>query len=105
MRVWSETTANLLGGTSVTETQISTITDSIILLRYVELYGEMRRGITLLKMRGSMHDKEIREFTIDDAGFHIGRPFRQVAGILTGNPRQISMAEIERIDELFRDDS
>ena len=59
------TTSTILGGTSVTETHISTITDSIILLRYVEMLGEMRRGLAVLKMRGSTHDKDIREFTID----------------------------------------
>src|SRR5205823_2964342 len=62
--LFTATTASLLGGTSVTETHIS----SIILLRYVELFGEMRRGITVLKMRGSMHDKDIREVTIDNRG-------------------------------------
>jgi circadian clock protein KaiC len=82
--LFTATTANLLGGTSVTETHISTITDSIILLRYVELFGEMRRGVTVLKMRGSAHDKDIREMTIDDRGMHIGKPFRNVGGILAG---------------------
>ena len=83
--LFTSTTPTLLGGASVTETHISTITDSIILLRYVESYGEMRRGIDVLKMRGSQHDKAIREFTIDGAGMHIGEPFRDVAGILSGN--------------------
>jgi circadian clock protein KaiC len=59
------TAGGLLGGASVTERHIPTITDSIILLRYVEVFGEMRRGVTVLKMRGSMHDKEIREPTVD----------------------------------------
>ncbi|MEL6194789.1 MAG: hypothetical protein AAFR66_22200, partial [Bacteroidota bacterium] len=49
-----------------TESHISTSTDSIILLRYVEVYGEIRRGLAVIKMRGSMHDKQIREFTIDN---------------------------------------
>jgi circadian clock protein KaiC len=47
--LFTATTPTLMGGTSVTEAHISTITDSIILLRYVELFGEMRRGITVLK--------------------------------------------------------
>ena len=52
--------------------------------------GEMRRGLTVLKMRGSRHDKDIREFTIDSRGMHIGEPFRDMAGILVGKPgRQI----------------
>ena len=101
--LFTATTPTLTGGTSVTEAHISTITDSIILLRYVEMYGEMRRGITVLKMRGSMHEKDIREFTIDDAGMHIRRPFRNIAGILSGTPRQIGMeqGEAERLRGLF----
>ncbi len=78
------TTSSLLGGTSITETHISTTTDSILLLRYVEMHGMMRRGLTVLKMRGSIHDKEIREFTIDGRGMHIHEPFREIAGILAG---------------------
>jgi circadian clock protein KaiC len=84
--LFTSTTPTLLGGSSITEAHISTITDSIILLRYVEMYGEMRRGITVLKMRGSMHDKDIREFSIDHQGMHIGQPFRNVTGILAGTP-------------------
>jgi signal transduction histidine kinase len=41
------------GRPSITESHISTLTDSIILLRYVETFGEMKRGLTVLKMRGS----------------------------------------------------
>lgn len=100
--LFTATTPTLTGGASVTETHISTLTDSIILLRYVEMNGEMRRGITVLKMRGSMHDKDIREFTIDGGGLHIGKPFRNVVGILSGNPHMIVPNEIDRLDELFR---
>ena len=84
--LFTSTTPSLMGGTSITEAHISTITDSIILLRYVELHGEMRRGLTVLKMRGSMHDKSIREFSIDSGGLHIGAPFRDLTGIITGHP-------------------
>lgn len=99
--LFTSTTPNLLGGSSITEAHISTITDSIILLRYVEMYGEMRRGITVLKMRGSMHDKDIREFTIDNRGMHIGHPFRNVTGILAGTPMYTTQSEVERLTNLF----
>ncbi|MCA9910178.1 MAG: circadian clock protein KaiC, partial [Anaerolineae bacterium] len=46
--LFTSTTPALLGGTSITEAHISTITDSIIILRYVEIFGEMRRGLTVL---------------------------------------------------------
>ena len=39
--------------------------DTIVVLRYVELACEVRRAITLLKMRGSVHDRRVREFSID----------------------------------------
>jgi circadian clock protein KaiC len=94
--LFTATTSTLMGGSSITETHISTLTDSIILLRYVEMFGEMKRGLTVLKMRGSIHDKGIREFNIDKDGMHLGRRFRNVTGILSGAPMHISPAELER---------
>jgi circadian clock protein KaiC len=99
--LFTSSTPTLTGGTSVTETHISTLTDSIILLRYVEMYGEMRRGITVLKMRGSMHEKDIREFTIDGSGMHVGKPFTNIAGILSGNPQHIASLEESRLSDMF----
>lgn len=95
--LFTSTTPSLMGGTSITEGHISTLTDSIILLRYVEMFGEMKRGITVLKMRGSIHDKRIREFNIDGKGMHLGRPFRNVTGILSGAPVHVSPSDLERI--------
>lgn len=100
--LFTATTPTLIGGSSVTEAHVSTITDSIILLRYVEMFGEMRRGITVLKMRGSPHDKDIREFTIDEKGMHIGKPFRNITGILSGFPQQLPADEIARVSDLFQ---
>jgi hypothetical protein len=51
-----------------------------ILLRLVEMFGEMRRGLTILKMRGSAHDKDMRSYTIDGQGMHLGKPCRNVTG-------------------------
>jgi circadian clock protein KaiC len=51
----------------------------------------MRRGLTVLKMRGSPHDKEIREFIIDGHGMHVGEAFRNVAGIISGSPVQLTL--------------
>jgi circadian clock protein KaiC len=94
--LFTSTTSTLTGGGSVTEGHISTLTDSIILLRYVELGGAVRRALTVLKMRGSSHDRRIREFTIDASGMHIGEPFANVTGILAGR-----LVNIEPISEEF----
>lgn len=104
--LFTSTTVSLMGGASITEAQILTITDSIILLRYVEIFGEMRRGLTVLKMRGSMHDKGIREFTIDGNGMKIGHAFKNIAGILSGNIVHIqnTYGGDNRIDGMFKDE-
>ncbi len=100
--MFTNTTSLLVGNESITETHISTITDSIILLRYVELHGEMRRGLTVLKMRGTWHEKGIREYTIDGNGMHIHEAFRGVHGILTGQPTYYAIQdERTRLDDMF----
>jgi circadian clock protein KaiC len=77
-------TTGIAGGTHGPGlTQVSTITDTIIMLRYVELASQVRRCLTILKMRGSSHDKTIREYTIDDTGMQLGGPMPHVSDILT----------------------
>jgi circadian clock protein KaiC len=99
--LFTSTTPSLLGGSTVTEAHISSVTDSIILLRYVEAFGEMRRGITVLKMRGSQHDRNIREYTIDSGGMHVGEPFRGISGILSGRFTHSTTSEVQTLQQLF----
>jgi circadian clock protein KaiC len=99
--LFTNTTALLSGGGSITESHFSTITDTVILLRYVELYGEVRRGLAVLKVRGSAHQREIREYVIDDSGMHVRSPFRNVHGIITGTPSYVVGDEKARLDDMF----
>ena len=89
---------NLLGATSVTDAHISTLTDMIMLLRYVEIGGAVRRGFMVLKLRGSTHDKQIHEFVIGSNGMKIGAPFRDVTGILAGSPQRVAALSEEYHD-------
>jgi circadian clock protein KaiC len=82
----TNTTGIQLTAESPAMTHISTITDAIVLLRYVELDASVKRCLTVLKMRGSRHDNAIREYTITDEGMQLGGPLAGVAGILTGIP-------------------
>jgi circadian clock protein KaiC len=66
------------------DVHLSTLTDAIILLRYAEIEGEMRRGIAILKMRGSRHDNRVREFTISDTGMHISEQAGSHMGVIQG---------------------
>jgi len=83
--LYTSTTDELSGVSTVTEQNISTLTDAIILLRYVELETGVARGIAVLKMRGSGHDKTVRRFEITSEGMQIGEPFSRPSGILGGH--------------------
>jgi circadian clock protein KaiC len=83
--LFTVTTSDLSGGTTITDSHISTITDVVVLLRYIEADSEIRRALTVLKMRGSGHDKAVRDFFIDSSGLHIGEPIRGLRGFLTGD--------------------
>ncbi|GAC1444620.1 MAG: circadian clock protein KaiC [Mycobacteriales bacterium] len=67
-------TSALNGGAPTTEGHISTLTDAIVLLRYVPEPGRVDRAMTLLKMRGSAHDTSVRRYTITSEGMQIGAP-------------------------------
>jgi circadian clock protein KaiC len=82
----TNTTGIGAGAQSPGLTHVSTLTDAIVLLRYVEIDATVHRCLTVLKMRGSAHDKAIRRYTIGDAGMEVGGPLTGVAGVLAGTP-------------------
>jgi circadian clock protein KaiC len=84
--LFTSSSPRLSGGDSITDAHISTITDAILLLRYVEKNGELSRGVIIIKMRGSKHDKQFHEFTINNRGLNIGEPFSHVPITLLGIP-------------------
>jgi circadian clock protein KaiC len=73
---------DFLGSESSSELHVSTISDAITLLHYVPVGGELRRGIQVLKMRGSDHDKDVREFRITEHGLVLGEPFADISRLL-----------------------
>jgi circadian clock protein KaiC len=84
--VLTASTPSLAQSSSVTEGHVSTLADVLVVTRYVELPGEIRRALTVLKMRGSSHDQQVRELVISDEGLRIGEPLRPLSGVLTGRP-------------------
>lgn len=63
------------------------LTDAIIVQRYVELQGQIKRVIAVVKLRNSAHSHELRLFEITDAGITVGEPRPEMDGLLTGHPR------------------
>jgi circadian clock protein KaiC len=67
---------------------ISSLAESLLLLRYVELRSRLFRLISLFKVRDGAFDPTIREFAITDTGVVVGQPFEGVEAILSGMARE-----------------
>lgn len=62
------------------------LADAIIVQRYVELAGQFKRALSVVKVRGSRHSKDIRLFDITDDGLVLGQTLTGFTGIMTGSP-------------------
>ena len=62
------------------------MTDAIIVQRYIEVDSRLRRVMAVVKLRASAHSDELREFSIDADGIHIGRMLTDQEGLLGGRP-------------------
>ncbi len=69
-----------------TTERVSFITDEIIIQRYVEIEGELRRVMAVIKMRGSEHSHEIRTYEVTAKGVVVRGALTEYDGIFTGNP-------------------
>jgi circadian clock protein KaiC len=105
---FTNTTDQFMGSNSITDSHISTITDTILMLQYVEIRGDMSRAINVFKMRGSWHDTGIREYTISADGPEIKDSFRNYERIISGSPTRVTINEkneLSRIVQGVRDKS
>ena len=67
---------------------VSYVADTVVLLRYFEASGEVRKAISVIKKRTGKHDRTLREFYFDK-GIALGEPLRDFHGILTGVPEYL----------------
>jgi circadian clock protein KaiC len=70
------------------------LADAIILQRYIELEGEFKRIISVIKVRGSKHSKAIRLFDIEEDAIVIGGSLSQYEGILSGKPTSMLRGDL-----------
>ena len=68
---------------------ISFLTDDIIRLRYVEIEGQLRRIMMIIKMRGGAHSKDIREYEITSKGVIIGERLTGYDPLISGIPKRV----------------
>jgi circadian clock protein KaiC len=64
----------------------SYLADAVVLMRYFEAEGEVRQAISVVKKRGGVHERTIREFRLEPGAITVGEPLREYRGILTGTP-------------------
>lgn len=65
---------------------LSYLTDTILLFRYFEYQGEIRRALSVVKRRSGPHENTIRELTLGSNGIVVGEPLRQFRGVFTSLP-------------------
>jgi circadian clock protein KaiC len=84
---------------SVTDVGMSFLVDCILLLKFVEIDSAMRKALVIMKMRGSDHDKELKEYAITPQGFKIGGGFSEYEGVMSGSPHRVAS---ERFVDMFQ---
>ena len=76
----------VIGSQMQTPVDASYLADAVILLRYFESKGEVRQAISVVKKRGGLHERTIREFAMHSGKIEVGEALRQFRGVLTGVP-------------------
>ena len=82
----------LMGHGMHSPVDLTYLADSVLLLRYFEVRGEVKQAISVIKKRSGNHERTIREFSFSDSGIHIGEPLRQFHGVLSGIPTLVATA-------------
>lgn len=76
-----------------TPVDITYLADAVILMRYFEVDGRVRRAISVIKNRGGSHEDTIREFRIGDGGLSVGPALHEFQGVLSGAPVYVGRKE------------
>ena len=83
------------GALELTDVAISSLIDTWLLLRDIEIGGERNRGLYILKSRGMAHSNQIREFLLTDHGVELRDVYVGPEGVLTGSARQAQEAQAQ----------
>lgn len=76
----------LLGAEDAPGENISYIADNVVVLRYYEHRGEVRRALSVFKRRAGPHERTIRDIDFSTEGISVGPPLKQFRGVLRGEP-------------------
>jgi circadian clock protein KaiC len=73
-------------GPMETPVDLSYLSDAVVMLRYFEYAGNVRRALSVVKKRSGNHDRNLREFRLTSAGILVGPPLSAFSGIFSGTP-------------------
>ncbi len=79
----------LVGSMSTGNLNVSYMADTVIMFRYFEAGGRIRKAISVIKNRSGAHEDSIRELRIDAGGLRLSEPLKDFSGILTGTPQYV----------------
>ena len=88
-----------VGAVMPTPVDLSYLADAIVLFRFFEAEGEIRKAISVVKKRTGIHETAIRELTLGPKGVHVGESLTTFHGILTGVPQYTGSAKPLRSDD------
>jgi len=86
----------MLGRDMESPVDTSYLADSVVLLRYFEYAGRVKKAISVVKKRSGAHEQSIRELFFDAAGIHLSAPLTQFRGLLSGIPVEVSSESNQR---------
>jgi circadian clock protein KaiC len=76
-----------------TPADLTYLADTVILLRYFEFAGLLKKAISVIKKRSGFHENAIREFAIRDSRMVVGEPLKEFRGVLKGVPNYVGGAD------------
>jgi circadian clock protein KaiC len=80
----------MLGTNMQSPVDTSYLADSVVLLRYFEYAGKVKKAISVVKKRSGEHEESIRELRFSSEGIHLSEPLSQFRGILSGAPQEMT---------------
>jgi len=80
-------------GSMQSPVDLTYLSDTVLLLRFFEAEGELKRAISVVKKRTGSHEPTIHEYRIDKQGLRVGEPLRNFSGIMTGVPKYAGRSE------------
>src|ERR1700683_3094880 len=84
--------SGMMGSNMQSPVDASYLADSVVMLRYFEYLGRIKKAISVLKKRTGAHEESISELTFDSHGIHLSEPLLRLRGVLSGGPVELRSA-------------